>query len=277
MARTFSAPRISGLMCDSLGDLKAWLEAAPMPTLRNDPSFFPARDKQLPKLQTGDTALVPRSDRLLDRIETIERMADAKPELVRTVAGGLADVPAYLSGSPVAMRRRSKQESKAPLSIVVDTMCAGGLSPEHVEARGVAVLALLRKLQAEGYPITLYLLGAGRVAASTRDCQPVLVAMEAAPLDIARTCWAMSSTGYCRTLMFTAQTRLAGMTRYQDSNYWGPNEDYAPILTAAGLDPSATILVPYLHLGTAFKSDKQAAAWVNEQYAAAVAMAHPLL
>lgn len=223
----------------------------------------------------GSQALVRRSDAVLSRIELIEQLADAAPQSERCVTGGLADVPAYLQGSPVAMRRRTRREDKAPVTIVVDATTSWGISSEIIERRGVAVLALLRKLEAEGHAVTLWVGFAGMPRETTLIAAPI----QTQPLDLARACWILSDSDYQRQAMFTA-CRKAGGTSATISWPWNMGSAWAEDTElqarawgeALRVDPSEVQVVPPVYLSEAdkFSSDEAAAEWVNTAYAQAV-------
>lgn len=224
----------------------------------------------------GDTSRVKRSDETLDRIEVIEQLADCLPQTERAVAGGLADVPAYLMGSPVAMRRRRKQEAHRPLIIVVDAVTSGGIDWRLIERRGVAVLALLRKLEATGHPVTLHI-----GAAMQCHGQPTtfnVARMDSQPIDLARACWVLCDADMQRDVFFKAgwQTTSGKTSDYGIS--W-PYHDFAWNRSLAqhsvawgqviGETADSVLVVPPVFLDEArhFATDETAAAWVNMRYA----------
>lgn len=271
----------SALVADNMEDFAAWCEAGAMPALRHDPSFFPDLATSLRKLHTGDNKHVAKSDSMLERIEAQEVLSMNAPELQRVVAGSLADIPAYLSGSPINMRRRAKRDAPKPLRISVDTMCSGGISHEALARRGAAVLALLRRLSMAGHAVELYLCGSGDMAGN-RGEYIFAVRMETSPLDLARTAWAMSDAGFCRSVSFSAGSRLVGHRRYQDycafpfayGNWaWEPEFQAQAHATLLGVDAADLIHVPFMVVTEAdkFKTDAKAAQWVSDTYNAAVA------
>ncbi len=103
------------LICDSLGDAHAYIQAARKAGTFRSSGFTLTLEGER-RLLTGDSSLVARADALMESLEALSPLADVRPELARVVAGSIADVPAYLSGSPVAMRQRKRREEKAPSS-----------------------------------------------------------------------------------------------------------------------------------------------------------------
>lgn len=277
MTRLFSdnSGKLSGVICDSLGEFHDWMTSGPLPVIRHDPKFFPDPEKAITRLVTGDEKIVAESERVMGRIEAIEQLAQSLPMAERAVCGGMADVPAYLAGSPLAMRRRIRREDKRPLTIAVDVMVSASLRAGQIERRGIAALALLRKLQAEGYPVMLYFVAPGVVRGYSHK-EAVVIAIDTAPMDLARAAWCLADRGMCRTLAFLAHTKLAGLQRYPDSNSWMPGSDIRAILDASGIDSSACLTVTGAHSRDNLGSDESAAQWVNAKYRKAIALAGQL-
>lgn len=220
----------------------------------------------------GDVRLVPRSDALLDKIETIEKIADNRNRMINNVVGSLVNVPAYLQGSPMAMRMRRKREEKAPITICVDSVTSGGISASIIERRGVAVLALLRKLEAAGHAVTLYITGS---MAPYGDTIFMCAPMDSGPIDLGRACWILSNVAMQRQVMFETGCKETGHSRGHinwpfSSHRWntdlGAQQNvFAQIL---GLNPDSVLIVPPVYLNEAdhFRHDNNAADWVNDRY-----------
>ncbi|MCJ8334775.1 MAG: hypothetical protein MJH10_11085 [Epibacterium sp.] len=226
----------------------------------------------------GDAGLVERSDALLEQIETIERLADNNPSTVRAVTGGVADVPAYLQGSPVAMRMRRRVESKAPLNICVSCITSSGISADIIQRRGAAVLALLRKLEAAGHPVTLHVTGGMKPNHKT-----VFLAakMDSQPIDLARSCYILGDAEFQRQAMFETVCRHVGTTsghiRWPFGDYdWNTSltDQQAAYGQLLNCPPEQILIVPpvFLSEGKRFGHDNEAAKWVNERYAQATAV-----
>jgi hypothetical protein len=220
----------------------------------------------------GDTGLVPRSDKLLDRIETIEKLSENKPRMQNNVVGSLVNVPAYLQGSPMAMRMRRKRDEKAPITICVDTTTSAGISAAIIERRGVAVLALLRKLEAAGHAVTLYVTSG---LAPYGDTIFLCAKLDTGPIDLARACWILAKEAMQRQVMFEtgcdATGHRRGMIDWPFRNHgWNTDieaqqEVYAQLLS---IPRESVLIVPPVYLNEAnhFKHDNNAAEWVNVRY-----------
>jgi len=262
------------IVCDSLGDARDYLQShMDKGTLRA--SGFGFSDHNLKRLCTGDTKLVARADQIMERVEAVSLLSDSTPELARVVTGSVADIPAYLSGSPLNMRQRRRREGKAPLKIVVDVTSSGGISDAILACRGVAILALLRKLEAAGHAVELWLVSGLGGGATSLAC----VRMESAPLDLARTCWAFADTEMTRQTAYTlCSTNKSnnGSWPWNNKQWIGhADKQRAVYAQALGSEPDGIIFVPPLFgAGDAdmpFRDDAKAAKWVSEQYALAIA------
>jgi hypothetical protein len=107
-------------------------------------------------------AAVAKSDKMLADFEQVIRVETSRFETVNAVAGGVANVPAFLAGHPMAMRQRRRVDSAlGPLTVLVDVTTSAHISEQTIERRGIAVLALIRALAAVR-PIDLHLVFAAR-------------------------------------------------------------------------------------------------------------------
>lgn len=213
------------------------------------------------RARTGNAALVPASDKLLDRLEAINPPVSAW-ETQGAVAGGVVNVPAYLAGQPVNMRLRRRTESQAaPLAVVVDLCVSAGVDHATIQRRGVATLALVRGLAARR-PVTLHVIGAEIVRETGRTICPV-IQVDTAPLDLARAAWLLASPEAFRGLMFAI---CKGEEGSQGSVNWAfDSADWHLKNVCNVVGPTLAeefVAVGGVLLGTAFRDDKAAADWV---------------
>lgn len=133
--------------------------------------------------RAGDLALVAPSDRLLSALETVSPITSAW-ETIDDVAGAVPNVPAYLAGTPLTMRRRRRTvREAAPLAVYVDLTSSAGIDAETLMRRGAAILALVRVLSARR-PVELWA-GASLDWQLKQACA-VFFRLDTAPLDLAR-------------------------------------------------------------------------------------------
>lgn len=147
----------------------------------------------------GDVSSVNRSDALM------AEMAEYMPESMHRaylddVAGAVPNIPAFIAGHPLTMRRRVTRASEyAPLAIAFDPTCSAVISPEQIRRRGVCVLALVRAL-ASRRPVELWVCGGLDV-----DCKHgawIACRVETAPLDLARAAHYLTHPGHVRAITY---------------------------------------------------------------------------
>ena len=155
----------------------------------------------------GDLPRVAASDALLSRFERFS-FQSVRREWRDDICGQVPNVPAYLAGTPLSMRRRAKVESAAaPLAIVVDLTSSAMIGSKDLERRGAAILAIVRVLSARR-PVELW---AGTItdADSRKNATAHFARIETAPLDLARAAFVLVSPAFPRQLCYGA-SRLDG-------------------------------------------------------------------
>jgi hypothetical protein len=162
--------------------------------------------------RTGDLARVEPSDKLLSAFENKFHFQSSAFQTVDAVAGGVPNVPAFLAGQPLAMRRRQRvTNEQAPLNILIDLTSSGGITSAQLEKRGAALLALVRILSAQR-PVNLYAASSGlpRSAGERFMSSAVLFRLDTAPLDLARAAHVLCATGVARQLGYSTLTEQVG-------------------------------------------------------------------
>jgi hypothetical protein len=235
----------------------AWYGATPAETLK--------------RASAGNAKLTAPCDRLLDRMESVD-FATSRFATVAAVAGGAPCVPAYLAGSPMAMRRRVRiADDMAPLAVVVDVGVSASVKHDTIQRRGAAALALVRLLAATR-PVSLWVVS-GQVTDKydTARNAAFAVRVDTAPLDVARAAWLLAAPEAFRRAGFAACHAIAGNADKRDVNWLQDSHERHPALLRDCL-PALTacadfLLVPSLITAgeTQFDSDEKAAAWVQAQ------------
>ena len=148
----------------------------------------------------GDESFVPASDKLLEQFETY--MPEASGRVwVNDVAGSMPNVPAFVSGSPLSMRRKGRDDTaQAPIAIMVDVTASAMISAKDMARRGTAIIALVRSL-AMTRPVELW---AGSIIGADSGLNGVAMfaRIETAPLDLATACFALAHPAYLRRIAF---------------------------------------------------------------------------
>lgn len=160
------------------------------------------KEEALEKLAIGDNSLVPASEALLAQLE------NALPHTARYVnvsdmVGGLPNVPAFLAGHPINMRRRARvARDDAPISVVVDVTSSAGINADALLRRGTALLAFVRLLS-DHRAVSLWcgigLSGKGDYSRGSGSSM-VLWRIDTAPLDVARAAHLLSAPSVSRGL-----------------------------------------------------------------------------
>jgi hypothetical protein len=134
-------------------------------------------------LRTCDLSGVKAADEYLSKIEGLLRFETKRWRNVMDVTGGAPDVPSFIAGHPLNMRRRQRQVSQqGPLAVVCDLTSSGSISAEHVRMRGCAILALVRALT-NLRPVELWaVVGLGRSGLAVE----ILTRINTTPMDLAR-------------------------------------------------------------------------------------------
>lgn len=222
----------------------------------------------LTRAQNGDSARVSLSDAMMDRMETAVGFEARRWRAMDCVAGGAPNVPAFLAGSPLSMRRRVRtMDVAAPLTIAVEMTVSAAVTAQNIARRGAAALALAR-IAAASRPVTLWAVFGCK---SDKQHAAFAVRIETAPLDVSRAAWLLCSPDACRRAAFSICSVLAGWPTDSDGVQW--MNDHAD--TMAAILPSltgASDLVTVAGLNSedgraAFADDTAAAAWVRSMLA----------
>jgi len=175
--------------------------------------------------RSGDLKRVAPSDAWLTKFEDLAPMRGAF-ESVRDVIGGSTNVPAFLSGHPLNMRRRTRVVTEsAPLAVCVDLVSSAGIKSATLEKRGALILALVRALSAVR-PVTLWVGGSSYPydqQAGRNDTYHVWMTLDTAPLDLARAAHALCSPAFSRGLIYAT---IAHENNPSKPDSWGLSWPY---------------------------------------------------
>jgi hypothetical protein len=209
---------------------------------------------------TGDTRLVPTAQALMDKLDhavsTPRRMWDRSP------AGAFCVVPDVLAGLPTPMRRQVfTADERAPIAIYAVTGSSGGINASHLAKRGTTILALVMAL-ARVRPISLFQLdfSGGRKDGETIICTQI----NTTPLDLATACYAMTSSGFARRLVYSVMEEANGHSGAWPPGYYGNPEPYLRgVHQKLGLDPKYTLMIDAARLHDTLLVDP--IKWLNDQ------------
>jgi hypothetical protein len=220
------------------------------------------RDRLVEMTRSGDLTAVPESDALLERFEALVPAPSARRAIRDDVAGSIANVPAYLSGSPLAMRRKVRDENEfAPIAVVVDLTSSAMISADAIRKRGVAVLALVRALSARR-PIELWA-GCGLDADSRKNALWAFAQLDTAPLDLARAAHFLTHPGVPRAMFYGYGEEHNGfLGGWPYSNPDVSRKNFHAIVARAFPHVQDVIAVPHIY-GTD-KAINEPVEWIRE-------------
>lgn len=227
-------------------------------------SFSPDTDTSVSYIRRGATdAQMKPVQELLAKIDATLRSRE-KREIVPTVAGGMVNVPDFLQGKPLCMRRRTMVESyAAPVRIVVEPLVSGGTRDYTIRARGAAVAALVMRLS-ETRPVELWAVGAAKPERSETAVSFVKIGVH--PISLATLTAVLTTPEFARGCMLTAARKAVGSTSL-DIDWGWYIHDSEPrmerIRKELNLEPT-DIMVPGGHLTEQDEIIRDPVAWVNK-------------
>lgn len=223
-----------------------------------------SRSQAIAAMGTGDEELAARSDKLLSEMEGLLDLSSMVRRAVPAMAGGVPNVPAYLSGNPAAMRRRQAVQSEAtPVAVVCSTSMAARVNGSTGERRGVTVLALVRALSMVR-PVRLFAF-CGFVDNLIKTA--TFLEIQTAPLDVARAAYILAHPAFHRTLFYGG---LENVIRGREAG----DMTGLPLLTGEGkladlasevLEIPEVISIGRLDNNGDFGTDTSAADWLKEK------------
>ena len=185
---------------DSLGDFARTAKKYPehvFDAYNRDGDFY----RYIEKATHGDDTLAAKAYAMIDKLD-VNAPSTRVFQTVHSPYGGSCNLGDWLAQSPTPMRRRIRTVSDtAPLRIVVGVSCSAGIRPDLMETRGIAILALVLKLQSIR-PIDLFLLTEDR-GAKKDSWHYHLIKIESNPLALGTATFGLCSDGIERLLSFT--------------------------------------------------------------------------
>ena len=215
---------------------------------------------------SGDLSGVAKSDALLARFNR-DDLETASRCWRDDVTGPLPNVPAFIAGHPLAMRRRAPAESAfAPIAIVVDIGAHSKIKPSEIEQRGAAVLALVRALSNKR-PVELWA-GAGLDADNAQNASWTFCRIETAPLDLARAAFILTHPAAIRRVLWLAACAhgFQGRTPY-NAGQKHANEATTRALIAPAFEHVLDLLILPRLSSLDGQSITDPAAWIDAQLA----------
>lgn len=196
---------------------------------------FGNHERALQGAISGDAALAAQSDKYMARFEDLGLVSTGF-QTADSIIGAVPNIGAYLSGSPVCMRLRTRtMKEQAPLAIIVDLTTSGGISAADMSRRGSVILAAARVLSAVR-PVELWAftgLGRGNGGAVFAGHR-----MDTAPMDLARAAPVFTDSLWARNILY-------GVCNHLGSNGSWPFNQYQSV-DAKGWEQIARHALPHL-------------------------------
>jgi len=146
------------------------------------------------------------------------------------VAGGRVNVGRMLSGNPLHMVSRPRQEGHKVITLFVQVWMSAGITPENAIIRAAAVAAIADVLQSNGYSCEIVSVGTATFIGSNPGFQTATVIKSAGePLNIENVAFALGHPSMLRRFMFAVaacDTKLRGFWSYmgQQINAFDPDD-----------------------------------------------------
>jgi hypothetical protein len=212
----------------------------------------------LEKARDGDLTLAGATSPLMERFERLALQTQGSA-WVNDVAGSCANVPAFVAGQPLSMRRRVKVEKEmAPIVVFVDLFVSCGFKPEQIKKRGIAALALARILSMKR-PVELWV-GASTVSDKRDRYMAPLVRIDTAPMDLSHAAFAIISPLFTRRIQFAIMRAMGPSLQNLSPS---TNARTAPTAAMATAFPDAEMLIVPPLVGSPKTGD--ALAWTDPE------------
>jgi hypothetical protein len=221
-------------------------------------NFETIRDKTI----AGDVSVVPQSDKLLAQFEQYS-FASARNVVIDDVVGAIPNVQAFLSGSPMSMRRKVKAQSDtAPVAVVIDLVSSASITAAQILQRGIALLAFVRAISMRR-PVELWVSN-GLDADGRKNAVWAFARIDTTPLELAHACYALSCVGVARALCYGMSEALHGYQGtypYDDAQL--TRKHYAEIVRSALPHVTDVVAIPVILASDPLLHNPTA--WVRDQ------------
>ena len=166
-------------------------------------------------LREGDLSGVADAEKFMASLKLPE-FETAKRRVVSDIVGGVADVPSFLCGHPIHMRRSHRMVSdQGALCIIAGLTSSGGINAAEMRKRGCVILALVQMLSAIR-PVELWVhIGLGGSIRNNRSSSDVCVPIATAPMDLARAAHMLTHPAIVRGLGYQYLHN-----RFQEGGAW---------------------------------------------------------
>jgi hypothetical protein len=255
----FSNARRDRFMLGTTAEFVEMLSAIPLEHARHHMTATPFQGglgfiKSLEYARDGDMSQVAASDALLSKLDAIPAPT-ARHAIIDDVVGAFPNVPAFIAGQPLSMRRKIKRDNEfMPLAVVVNLSASAGVSADKIKLRGAAILALVRAISARR-PVELWA-GATFGNGNPAESCSCYFRIDTTPLDLARSAHLLSHPSILRALLFSTWYAHYNQNPFDSipwqyngtSNLAGLRATYPQIIARGFPQVSEVLAIHALHL-----------------------------
>lgn len=170
----------------SMSEIASYLEKQPnlndyaltsQSRLREDAEFFGVDSfEEIPKrLKYGDEKITMM---YLGKLKALKEEGEENTGVKMDIEGFAYDMGAVVSGEPECCLSSGYPQTKPHLNIYIDTGYCGGVSPDIIANRGVAILQLVSNLIAQGYLLDIWIVHYIQTSNGGFYCQRVKLSTE---------------------------------------------------------------------------------------------------
>ena len=145
--------------------------------LSQNPEFYGTRTFEglLDRLKFGDQQI---TTMYLDKLKQLKSEGEQLTTIKMDIEGFAYDMGAVVSGEPECCLNSGYPETKPHLNIYIDVGYCGGVSPETIANRGVAILQLISNLISQGYLLDIWIVHYITASDDNYYCQRVKLSTE---------------------------------------------------------------------------------------------------
>lgn len=189
---------------ESIGEFLREVERQPRHRKDADDSSWHNRqtfDQALENIRKGRPESVAKAAKLFEELSS-DSIETSQLQWQYDLAGAIPCVPSYLAGEPMSMRRAIPVKvNTAPVCVFASVCMSAGFNQEHIEKRGIAILALCQKLS-NFRPLELYLYADIEGSRENGGAAIPVIKLETSPLDLTTASYAITDAAFLRHLCF---------------------------------------------------------------------------
>ncbi len=239
----------------------------------------------------GDPSIVAKFEGVVTDVQAAVQ-ANPRFDFISDVLGARVNVPAFLAGTPLNMRKRVRRPVESRhVAVYVSNTSAAGVSAETLLNRGAAIVGFISALQAAGIAMDLWIVSdmqghsEGRTSTSYADDMAhdltmdgdciQLIRIESAPLDLSSAGFALAHPAFARHICYRNAERYGSQgswskTYRMNGGYEGDMERYSAAMRAKLNLGDTDVFIPPTSYADTLVRDPQA--WIQARMSQALAV-----